>query len=198
MKQYYIIVILILMAFSSGISQEFKGGLTAGLVGSQVAGDCCSGYNKAGVFAGGYVYYQFSKHSILQMELEYIQKGSRQNPREENDYKSFLLRIHYVELPIIYRFVIIQQFNVEIGLSYGVFIADKEKVDGEVIDGTPFNRHNLNFIGGLYYNINERFRINLRSNNSITPIRPHVSGKSRFFNHGQYSDAISLGVQVDL
>lgn len=191
--------LLLLCLGATLIAQDFRGGITAGMVGSQVAGDCCSGYNKAGFYVGGYVYYPLGERSTAQMELQYIQKGSRQNPKEENDYNSYLLRIHYVELPVLYKYSLLDQLSLEIGLSYAVYVASKEKADEqEAVSGKAFNRHNLNFIAGLYYNITDNFRINLRSDNSITPIRPHVSGKTRFFNQGQYSDLICLGLQIDL
>ena len=64
-------LLLLFSVFASGIveAQVFTGGLSAGLVGSQVAGDNFSGYNKAGIFAGGFVALSVSEKSSLQMEL---------------------------------------------------------------------------------------------------------------------------------
>ena len=36
-------------------AQQFHGGIIAGIVGSQVAGDTYSGFDKGGIFGGGYV-----------------------------------------------------------------------------------------------------------------------------------------------
>ena len=51
---YNKVIFLVTMQFLScaGHAQDFNGGLMAGLVGSQVAGDTYSGYNKAGLFLG--------------------------------------------------------------------------------------------------------------------------------------------------
>ena len=51
-------------------SQQFNGGLMAGVAGTQVAGDNYSGFHKAGIFAGGFVNLLISEHSAFQMELE--------------------------------------------------------------------------------------------------------------------------------
>ena len=75
---------LFLIVGCTGFSQQFGGGLTAGVVGSQVAGDTFSGYNKGGIFAGGFVTLGMGGRSAMQLELAYFQKGSRENPTEEN------------------------------------------------------------------------------------------------------------------
>ena len=198
MKKLFLASIISISIFAVN-AQEFEGGIQAGLTASQVQGDITSGYNKAGFYAGGYVNRTISDYSVLQMELNYIQKGSRQTPTEQNGYESYKLNLHYVELPLLYKLLLTEQFALEAGLAYGVFITKKELYNGsEAIAETPFNRHNLFFVGGLYYNINEDLRVSVRTNNSITPIRPHYSGVSRLFNEGQYSDLLSLGLQFTL
>lgn len=194
------ILITISVFFISVLNgQDFKGGINLALVGSQVAGDCCSGYHKAGIKVGGYVSYPINRDAMISMELNYVQKGSRQTPTEDNDFQSYKLNLHYAELPFLFQYRIIEQLTAEGGLAYGYFIGKKEEANfQDAVAGKPFNRHNLNFLIGFYYNVTERFRLNLRSNNSILPIRPHTSGATRLFNQGQYSDAICLGVQFEL
>lgn len=199
MNKLTFILAFFLIIQGISFSQDFKGGITGGLVGSQVAGDCCSGYHKAGLFLGGYVYYELNRSTDLQMELYYIQKGSRQTPDEDNNYQKYVLNLHYAELPVMVRVQLAEKIAADAGLAYAVYITKKEEWNfQDDVSGKPFNRHNLNFIAGIYYLVNDMFRIYLRSNNSITPIRPHVSGATRFFNQGQYSDAICIGVQYDL
>ncbi len=194
-------LIFILMTFFSFLihAQDFEGGLNIGMTASQVAGDVSSGYNKAGLYAGGFVGYHFDEKNVMLMELNYIQKGSRENPTEDNDFMSYKLNLHYAELPVLYKYIINRHFAVEAGLAYSFFITKKEEYNfQDEVAGKPFNRNNLSFIIGLYYYINEQFRVNIRSNNSILPIRPHTSGATRFFNQGQYNDVLSLGLQIVL
>lgn len=195
------ISLIILFVFSSVLivnAQEFEGGIHAGLTASQVQGDDYGGYNKAGFYAGAYVNYTFTQHSAFQLELNYIQKGSR-HIGTRNDPNTYKLNLHYVELPLLYQYLINEHFSVEAGLALGVFVKSFEEHQyEEQVSAKDFQRLTLSFVGGVYYNINERFRLSIRTNNSITPIRPHISGKSRLFNFGQYNDLLSLGFQYSL
>ena len=103
----YIIFLLIftLTAFTLK-SQNFNGGLMAGVAGTQIAGDGYYGFHKAGIFAGGFVNLQVSEHSAFQLELEYFQKGSRENPDSSNNYDQYLFRVNYIELPVFYQYIV--------------------------------------------------------------------------------------------
>lgn len=189
--------ILFCCTFSSPLchAQIFKGGVHAGLVGSQVAGDLFSGYNKAGISAGGWVSLQFSVHHELQMELSYIQKGSRENPDYEKDkMDSYLMRLGYVELPLVYRLIYSNKLNFETGLAMDFLIHSSEEYNGDELDA-PFDKSNLCCILGLTYNLTDKIKVGLRTNNSIFSIRKdRVNGDVwRFFEHGQYNDALILG-----
>jgi hypothetical protein len=182
-------------------AQIFEGGVHIGLTASQVQGDTYAGYNKAGLYLGGYVAYQFSEHSAVQFELDYIQKGSREIP-DENETETYKLNIHYVELPVLYKYLINEKFSVEGGLALGIFISKTEEYNYEEhISEEEFNRFTASLIVGLYYNINEKWRINIRTNDSIIPIRPNIDGLElarRIFDEGQYNDLLSVGVQLTL
>jgi len=59
---------------------EVQRGVQAGLVGSQVEGDNYWGYNKAGFYGGVYSNRRLNDRASFQLEFNYIQKGSHQNP----------------------------------------------------------------------------------------------------------------------
>lgn len=181
-------------------AQSFKGGVHGGLVASQVAGDKFSGYNKAGISAGGWVSLQVTPRSVLQMELAYVQKGSRENPDyEKNRMQEYLMRLGYVELPVLYRLIYSDKLNFEIGPAMNFLIHSYEEADGYIID-YGFKNTNLALIIGLSYNLNEKLRVNFRTNNSIFNIRNEkVDGDVwRFFDHGQFSDALILSLYYQL
>ncbi|HLO90500.1 MAG TPA: outer membrane beta-barrel protein [Lentimicrobium sp.] len=188
------------LSISSASGQSFKGGVQGGLVGSQVAGDLFSGYNKAGLSAGGWVSLRTSVHTEFQMELSYIQKGSRENPNyEKGKFDEFIMRIDYVEMPVLYRMIYSDRLNFETGLSMNFLIHHYERKNGIELND-PFSRSNLCFILGLSYNINDKLRANFRTNNSINSIRtePRPGSVYRLFGHGQYSDALVLSVYYTL
>ena len=55
-KHFIVVLIFLLGGISEKMqAQQFHGGIALGLVGSQVAGDTYSGYNKAGISGGGFV-----------------------------------------------------------------------------------------------------------------------------------------------
>ncbi len=178
-------------------SQEFESGIMAGLVGSQVAGDASSGYNKLGAYFGVLANRQFTLKSGAQFEIYYIQKGAKENPTEENGYSSYLLRINNIEIPLLYLFTINEHLQMSVGVAYTYLLGEPHEEYNESTSGISnagFNKHSATFILGIEYYINEHLAASFRTNNSITPIRPHVSGAERFFNRGQYSDILSLGL----
>jgi hypothetical protein len=102
--KWYLIIILFTLSSAFSFSQSFKGGIMAGLAGSQVDGDTYSGYNRLGFLAGAYVGHDIANKFDWQFELKYIQKGSykRQNP-DAGDLTIYKLRLNYVEVPFTIR-----------------------------------------------------------------------------------------------
>ena len=72
---------------------------------------------------GGFVNYEVGKHSSFQMELEFFQKGSRENPDSSNNYNQYLFRTNYIELPILYQYRFNKRFKLEAGPSLGFLVS---------------------------------------------------------------------------
>lgn len=188
-----------LLLSCAGHAQDFNGGLMTGLVGSQVAGDTYSGYNKAGLFLGGFVNYQFSSRTIVQMELEYFQKGSRKNPKpEKDDYTSYLFRANYIELPVLYQYVASERIKVEIGPSAGFLVGYYEEKDEEEISDEPgYNKPapvTLQINLGMYFYLLDNWAVSLRTNNSMFNIRSENRDGDviRLWGYGQFNDCLVL------
>lgn len=193
---------LFLIVGFTGLSQQFGGGLTAGVVGSQVAGDTFSGYNKGGIFAGGFVTLGFGGRSAMQLELAYFQKGSRENPTEENFYQSFLLRLNYVEMALLYQYQM-GRFIVEAGPSTGVLTSHYEEFNQDITsDYAGYSkplRMTLQINLGMVFLVDPHWQVMLRTNNSMMSIRDKdYPGIFRFWDYGQYNDALVLGVRYVL
>ena len=198
---FALIFCVLLVQVSIVNAQNFRGGVNVGLVGSQVAGDLFSGYNKAGITGGAWVSLQTAVHTEFQMELNYIQKGSRENPDyDKNKMNFYIMRLGYIELPILYRMIYSEKLNFEAGPAMDFLIHHYERYDSEELDGVAFARSNLCMIIGLSYNLNDRTKVNFRTNNSILSIRTErVNGDVwRFFEHGQYNDALVLSLYYKL
>lgn len=202
-KTLYLIIILIITHIGLPkiiYSQAFDGGIIGGLVGSQVAGDPSSGFNKLGFYAGIFAKRQFTLKSGAQLEIYFIQKGARENPTDENGNFQYLLRMNFIEIPVLYIFTINKHLDLSGGLAYSYLIGDpyEEANYSTSVAETPFNTSSLTFVLGIEYKITEMLSASFRTNNSLTPIRPHASGATRFANRGQYSDALVFGLTFNL
>jgi hypothetical protein len=193
MKKKLTLLILLTFGVSLVFSQDFNGGILAGLSASEISGDRLSGPNKAGIYAGAYVNRYFSLRSSVQMELNFVQKGSRSNPDSTNNYESYLLRLNYIELPVHYRYDFTERASLETGLSLGVLIHSYEEANGyEWVSGPEFQDIDFCFNIGLFYTIVENLRINVRYSNSILAVRPHSQGQTYRWNQGQYNEVLSF------
>ncbi len=199
LKKYYTIIIFILSVGFTATGQQFHGGVIAGIVGSQVAGDTYSGYNKAGIFLGGFVSLDATEKSAFKMELTYFQKGSRENPTEQNGYRSYILRLNYIEMPIFYQYKA-GKFTIEVGPSAGFSMGYYEEVDQEVIsDQQYYNkpaRVTLQINLGFSYFISEKMGVGLRTNNSLMNVfsSNQTGDVWRLWDYGRYNDALVLSL----
>lgn len=174
--------------------QDFHGGVLFGVAGTEISGDRLSGPNKAGLYLGGFVNREFGERSSLQMELDFIQKGSRENP-DSLSYGSYLLRLSYIEIPVNYRYEFAERALLEVGLSLGVLVHSYEEVDEiEAPLGVypDFNPLDLSFSFGLFYALTKKMKINVRYANSILAVRPHSNGQTYKWNRGQYNEVLSF------
>lgn len=99
------LIVLFLMTNNIARGQSFKAAVLAGINSSQVSGDELSGFNKVGLFIGGSAILPVSEKSLVEMELLFIQKGSKtptpKNGAANNFYK---MSLNYLEVPLIYTF----------------------------------------------------------------------------------------------
>ncbi len=125
------IIVSLFGLFSERIyGQMFRGGLQGGLTASEVSGDHAGGPDKLGWYASVYTNRDIGPFSRLQLELMYIQKGSRayhdpwdqihgnQNngfllkddndfdpdPDPDDGYRDYRFHLHYVEVPLFFIF----------------------------------------------------------------------------------------------
>jgi hypothetical protein len=193
MKIKLLIFTLFFLSVFSSYAQSFKGGLLGGISGTEISGDRLAGPNKAGLYFGAFVFHDISKKHSVQMELAYVQKGSRKNPDSLN-LSSYLLRINYVELLIHYHYNFSPGMALETGLSYGVLMNSYEEANGYEIQRTEpeFKPGDLSFNIGFFYSLTEKLRINVRYSNSIMHVRDHGSGAVYRLNKGQYNEVLSF------
>ncbi len=204
MKNLLALLISSLLLFTATLplsAQKFTGGLSAGLVASQVDGETYKGYNKLGVSAGGWVNVTFGQHSAFHTALIYIQKGSRKNPDYENeDFNSLLIRLGYVEMPLLYQYHLKSGIILEVGPSVGILLHSFEEVNELPSLSNPFKVMDISLQAGIGYQMNEKWKVGIRSGNSMASIRKErVTGdRRRIWGYGQYNSVLNIELAYKL
>jgi hypothetical protein len=197
-------LLLLLLFAMHGSAQRFNGGIVAGGLISQVDGDTWQGFDKFGFLAGAFVSLRLSPHSSFQMEMEYIQKGSRKNADlEMDDFSTYLLRLHYLEIPVLYQYTFARRFGVEAGPAVDVLLGSYEEMGGVPDPPTePLREVTLSGIIGLTAYITKHLKAGFRFNYSLLSIRnttaPYPeSYRKILFEYGQYNNVLSLSLSWD-
>jgi len=201
MKRNFLFVVLLIGTVITTSAQQFQGGIAGGLVGSQVAGDTYSGFNKAGVYAGFWIRLGLSERTSLQTEISYFQKGSRHNPDEKRqDMTFYLMRLGYIEMPFLYQLQLKNKIRLEVGPSFSLLLHSHEELDYQVVNYSKFRLINPSFMAGIGYPLTEKLSVHFRIDNSLLSIRSDEisGGVYRLFDHGQYNDCILFFVSYKL
>lgn len=191
MKKTVTLICAIMLSFVGfkGYAQSFDGGLTAGVVASQINGDGYAGYHQIGFTGGVFGRIPTDGPSSWQLEMKYSLLGSHSDVKE---WPKMSIRLHYIEMPIMYRYNL-SKLNIngkrldfitfEIGLSGDFLIANSQEYEH---DGGFENAAYLFFSVtgnlGVQFDINDRLGLNIRSMNSLTPCRL-TPGAGSYFLH---------------
>ena len=174
-------------------SQNFKGGIIAGISSSQVSGDALGGLHKAGLYLGVFTQLPISPISNIKMEMNYIQKGSNNPKISENLVPD--ISTSYIEVPISVNYYQNEIMCFEIGLQTAFLLnfSDNDLYGPIPNDQSiPFNKVDLGAFIGMNYHLTDNILLNSRISNSILPVRPHASGAIYQLNRGQYNSVLSF------
>ena len=184
-------------------SQEFNSGLSLGISTSQVSGDQLSGFNKIGPSISIFLNRKINWY-YLQLELQYISKGSKKNISNDldsyldNTYTSFInnyrFHLEYLGIPISIKAKVKSNLSLETGSAINILTNQKEEIDFYIDNSRKVNKLEYCFFIGLLWNISPNYYINIRASNSILPIRKHSSGQTYRLNKGQYNTTLSFSI----
>ncbi len=201
----FVIIFLILVGTNAS-AQVFNTGLIAGLSGSQIEGDGYGGYRKIGLIGGGFVGFNISEKVATQFEIYFINKGSFDAAHpDKGDYDKFSVNLNYIEVPLIINYKISRKkIKIEAGL-YLAKLVGTPKLENEFgsifVTQFPFKSFDFGGLIGASYKINKHFSCNLRSKNSIIPIRDfqnfdqNVGLLNKLFNRGWYNVDLNFTVR---
>ncbi|HXC07262.1 MAG TPA: porin family protein [Bacteroidia bacterium] len=166
---------------------RFRAGLTFGPVASDIPGmdtrDKDSDFNKLGLSFGALVNTRLNEKNVLQMEINYIMKGSSQQPDSANNgyYK---LALNYLEVPILIRHTLrmnirrkpVDKLEVEYGASFarliGYSFVGQDNYQQQV-DLSKLNSTDVSALIGLNYCFTPHIYFTLRYSNSVIPSVKH-------------------------
>jgi hypothetical protein len=211
MKRLFFIL-LFFTSIAAKTQDVFTLKLAAGANGCQIHGDNYSGFDKFGLFLGADVNARTGEKSSWELGFYFSQKGSKKNPDpKNNDYTFYRIHLNYIDLGINYRHVIGEKYFITLGPSFSYLINYKETSDaGDWTGMYDYQKFVFNVNAGLGGKINEKLTIELRTNNSLTPIREwggnftstvyYPNPIARFFNKGLYSNILTLflSYKIDL
>ncbi len=213
-----IFLFIFVFSFTPAHGQRFSAGLEAGATATKISGDMDTrgGRLRLGAYGSIFTNYPVSDYSYWQLELMYIQKGSRAFvPVSDDDPvgRDYKLDLHYVEIPVVYKLELseitgityVEKLTFEAGLSFSKVIGHYEEnfgndITNKTAEEKPFNWGELNILAGLYYPLYENFSFHFRFSQGVTPVRPHRTEKTsagtlwqRINQFGQYNTAFTFG-----
>ena len=186
---------LFIFSFQLLNAQDFHAGLIGGISTTQVAGDNLEGFNKAGLIGGGFVNRSMSEDISLQMEIIFIQKGSRKPIQPDNDNSFYVMRLSYFEVPVLVKWQALKKLNIEAGPSVGVLIFSEEETEAGILNAPPFKKMEFSGNIGASYPLTEKLTVNTRYSQSLLPIRPFPGYVTDFFHSGQYNTVLAFTLQ---
>jgi hypothetical protein len=200
------ILLILFISISLNFSaQVFKAGLLAGLSGAQIEGDGYAGYKKLGFIAGGFTNTNLSEKWSTQFEIYFINKGSFKAAHpDKGDYKKFSLNLNYIEVPLAIRYKY-EKFMFEFGPYLSKFLSykfeDEFGVRKQGFTQYPIKSFDFGGFIGVNYELKEHLIFNLRSKNSLIPIRDFETADqtigilNKLFNSGWYNVDINFSIR---
>lgn len=162
-----------LLWISAAEAQQFHSGLRLGLNASQINGDEMAGFRKAGPVAGLYVSYPFSQKWAGQFELLYSQKGSKRQFTDQGGGPGIwnLLRLHYIELPVMMNYSLNKNLSVHFGLGAAyLFRTHLEDIYGGEQEVDFLKKYELSSLIGAQYYLSKKVSLYARYTNSLLPL----------------------------
>ncbi|MFM7055142.1 MAG: outer membrane beta-barrel protein [Bacteroidota bacterium] len=198
MRTLFVLLFFSLLGNSAN-GQAFHAAIKAGISATQVSGDNLGGYDQFGGVLGGSVGLPIGNKLDLNLDILFVQKGSRKVSDPDNeDYQEYLLRLNYFEFPLFLQYKHSEKIALEAGPIIGVLVSSKEEDELGPFNWNeprPFDKTEIGAGGGLVFNFAKSWSVVSRFETSILPIRPHQSGQTYQWNRGQYNTVLLFALQ---
>ena len=193
-----LITSLIFFGIISSLNAQrvFHAGLLGGMSISQVMNDGLSHYSKLGFYGGGFISTEFSEIWQGEIGFTYVMKGSKENFSNNASYSGYKMTLGYIEFPFIAK-IRSKKWAFEFGLSLGILVNSKEEnwYQNDAFSSAQFEPIEFAGVLGVNYSFDDKWGLNLRSTNSIFPIRYPTDNVYHPPFYGQRNIILTLAVR---
>jgi hypothetical protein len=162
-----------LLTNKKATAQEFGGGIIAGLTVTQVSGDNLGGFDKLGIYSGFYTYLSISEQWRFQMELYYINKGSRDGSDDGGNF--YRLNLQTVEMPLLFQYNYSESVYFDFGPALSILANSSESDIAGMLE-QEFYPLSVTGIAGVGYRFNYNISFSVRGQWSLSRLRPLNTG----------------------
>tara|TARA_B100001758_G_C18226807_1_gene513199 strand:+ start:250 stop:870 length:621 start_codon:yes stop_codon:yes gene_type:complete len=181
-------------------AQNFGGGLILGINTSQVGGDNLGGFDKVGFLVGAFTNTSITELLSVQIEMTYIEKGSRNPNMNDLDHPNYLIEdisSFYFEIPLVLQYHKNKNLRIEGGLLSAYLIDGYyNDLNGKIptYNMNPFIKYDFGFLLGIDYIFSNKLSLNTRISNSIVPIGTEDYNITAYNSNtkGKYNSALSF------
>lgn len=170
----FLITSFVLLGLISSIKAQrvFHAGLLGGVSISQVLNDGLSHYSKLGFYGGGFISTEFSELWRGEIGFTYVTKGSKEIFTNSTAYSGYKMTLGYIEFPFLAK-IHSEKWDFEFGLSFGILVSSNEEnwLQNDAFSSAKFEPFEFAGVLGVNYSLDDKWGLNLRSTNSIIPIR---------------------------
>lgn len=203
-----VLLFIYILGISFTNAQNFSGGVLLGFTASQVDGDSYSGYDKLGLQGGVFVSHELLPYLDARLEIRYASRGAR-NPASDDNTGSYLLSLHYIDVPVMAALKIKNYGTVDLGLIPGyLFAANGEDDGGKLPDEylVDYHKFDMGLLLGFTIKLIEKASVSIRYSYSIFSIRDlesagaYYSWFGKIFGHsqGDFNNYLTLGINYRL
>jgi hypothetical protein len=186
----------------SAQKRNFKGGLLAGPITSQISGDGLGGWDKFGLTAGAWVNVPFTDRASATLSMKYINKGSR-TKRDTINFITFGYYLNYIEVPLWFSYRVSRKPESNLLLSGGPVVGFlmKQKIRSNGYDyevNPPFENLDVGLELGISYWLSPSFGVHVIGTSSVLPTRPNPgqTNPGSYYERGNYNQTLQLLLSI--
>lgn len=176
MRLFVLAIIFVTLLCNTVRSQSFSGGIKAGISTTQIDGDGYAGFDKFSPSFGAFILYPISDKIYLQLELGYVQKGSRDKADpSKNKFSSYRIALDYIELPISVKYSK-KRYVILGGLDVNSLVNSEVTNEIGIVDPSPFSfkRFEIAYHIGTDIKVTKHLSFDIRYTRSFLPIANEV------------------------